>query len=173
MSKKLIFMAMLILAGLARAEYLFWTLDPVSQDRLKFAYLQVAALDGDGNNVGYLTVGDGSQTILWDEGTIPETTQMMETYSLIPENYTGQYDGLGFMIELYNLQGVVIGISQIASYTDLLRDGYIFDKMGTAGIADSFHYIAHVPEPTGGMLFLIGFGLLSLRRKTKIGEVVK
>lgn len=80
-----------------------------------------------------------------------------------------------FFIELLNNASgssdpQVVGMSQVVSYTDLVSNGYIstggLSPTGTVGSATPWTGTPYtVPEPSSGLLQLLGIGGLLLRRK--------
>lgn len=145
--------------------YFRWTIDPVDES-LKFAYAMLAGVDFYGE-VTHLTVsdpvtgdvGDG----VYNEATFPETTDLGASYFSLVDVDPGKPKG--YYIELYDINGNIIGVSDVVSESDIVDGGYIAKDMATTGILSAYHFRAHVPEPTGGMLLMLGFGLLSLRRR--------
>ena len=80
MKKASTFLAFL-LCGIfaAHGGYMYWLLEPEdASSSVEFAYAQVAADDGNGG-ITYLTVGNTSSTIVFDQSTIPNTTSLAET----------------------------------------------------------------------------------------------
>ena len=82
-----------------------------------------------------------------------------------------------FVIELGNWDWntgtwTMIATSEVASYTDLKNAGHIAEWDGTDPSAPAVwnptSYV--IPEPSGGMLMLVGFVLLALRRRRSGGE---
>ena len=74
---------------------------------------------------------------------------------------------MSFFVELLNNSGEVVFTSGANTYDQLLASGYISaggistpDFTATSGFNG-----ASVPEPTGGMLLLVGGALLALRRR--------
>ena len=92
-------------------------------------------------------------------------------YAVLPESP----EGLSFMVELGNWEnGQWVGIAHSQSYTyaELLATSHIIQNwsgpdatpaIGGPWIAEGYA----VPEPSSGILLLIGGGLLSLRRKRR------
>ncbi len=163
MKKASTFLAFL-LCGIfaAHGGYMYWLLEPEdASSPVEFAYAQVAADDGNGA-ITYLTVGNTSSTIVFDQSTIPNTTSLAETYSLLPSSP----ESFSYYVELYNQLGEVVGMTKPATYAQLRDSFALYDDKGTAGILAPFVYTAAaVPEPTSGMLLALGLGLLALRRR--------
>jgi len=142
--------------------YMYWLLQPEDASApVEFAYAQVAADDGNGG-ITYLTVGNTSETIVFDAATIPSTTSLAETYSLLPESP----ESFSYYVELYNQFGQVVGMTTPATYAQLRDSFSLYNDMSTTGVLTPFVYqAAAVPEPTGGLLLALGIGLLALRRR--------
>ncbi len=75
--------------------------------------------------------------------------------------------GYSFFVELFNASGESVYTQHAVSYTDLVTSGYVSTGgvdvpsfSGTVGFNG-----ASVPEPTSGVLMLIGASLLALRRR--------
>ena len=72
-----------------------------------------------------------------------------------------------FFVELINASGKVYTQKAATSYNDLLSSGYVsasaLDRP-TAALSGGFNGAA-VPEPTSGVLLLVGGALLALRRR--------
>lgn len=79
----------------------------------------------------------------------------------------GTGTGKSFFVELLNSSGTTIYTSAPSTYDDLLASGYV--STGGIGvptvIATGPMNGAAVPEPTSGVLLLIGGALLALRRR--------
>ena len=87
--------------------------------------------------------------------------------------YGGDVTGLSFFIELYDSAGNWAGTTDAKSYQQLLSSGAIsvgdelnpsFTGVNSALGGSSSSY-SPVPEPTSGLLMLVGLGALALRRK--------
>lgn len=168
MKKYLAMIAMLALSWCACADYLYWALEPMEGQDLEFRYAKVAAWGDPLEEPIYLKVGDTGVELIAGNKFPDDSTEVLANYSLLPTLPSGYtYDGLSFMIELYNVTNDRIGISQVATYAQLVQQGSIYHDMSTAGTRPEnlYHFTAHVPEPTSGVLFAIGLGLLALRRK--------
>lgn len=126
------------------------------------AYLPVVTLDSDGNVISSFPVS-----------AIPG-----EAYSSVITPYaSAEYS---FMIELGNWDAnsgtwTMVAMSDAMSYTQLVDGGHIGVWSGDtidALYPDAWAVSSYtVPEPTGGMLFIVGGALLALRRRRRrVGE---
>ena len=122
------------------------------------AYLPVVSLDADGNVISSFPVS-----------SIPG-----EAYSSVITPYaSAEYS---FMIELGNWDAnsgtwTMVAMSDVMSYTQLVDGGHVgvwsgetIDAQNPAAWAVSTYT---VPEPTGGLLFVVGGALLALRRRRR------
>lgn len=153
-------------AGLDGDKYLYWMLDADPNDPVQFTYAKVA-VEGDNIDKFFLTVGDtGEENVIdWDAlGSQGYSTSLADLYSKLPAD---NLDQLSFYIELYGFDDRVVGTSQGATYTDLVKAKAIYGDMDYSGVEAPYHFVAssRTPEPTGGLLVLLGVGALALRRK--------
>jgi len=165
--KKLIFAALVATAcsSLWAANSLYWKVSNATIDgeSSTFSYAQVAV---DGYGV-YLRVPDELETDDAVLSTGDGTGDSMEaaTASVIPEGYGADNS---FHVQLFDDQGTIIGYSDVMSYDALYTQGSIYESgsMAEAGATpwtvSTFH---SVPEPTSGLLVLLGFAGLALRRR--------
>ena len=155
--QKIAFCATLALMGSASASTLFWQVNPDGAGPLGW--------DGKGDptyavlkaTTGTLAEGVGIAGYELSEGTAWATdlgTYGDSTYS--------------FFVELINASGDPVYTQKAAtSYDNLLSSGYVsasaLDRP-TGALSGGFNGAA-VPEPTSGVLLLVGGALLALRRR--------
>ena len=155
--QKIAFCATLALMGSASASTLFWQVNPDGAGPLGW--------DGKGDptyavlkvTTGTLKDGVGIAAYDLSEGTAWATD--LETYG--DSTYS-------FFVELINASGSLVYTQKAAtSYNDLLSSGYVsasaLDRP-TGALTGGFNGAA-VPEPTSGVLLLVGGALLALRRR--------
>ncbi len=120
----------------------------------------VAVVNDTATTVGSI-VGSTSASL----SSVPSTAANLASYSDSTIS--------SFYVEFYNYttSGTsLLGSSDAISYSDALSGGYITDfrnnySMTTATSAWSVSGFNAVPEPTSGLLVLLGFAGLALRRK--------
>lgn len=150
--KKLLTIAMITLATMvAKADlYLYWTIDAASA--ADFIYTEA-----------YLVGNDGSTTS--DLDAISGITS-------INSNVNGYANAsTSYWVELYDsaLQQVVARSSDV-TYSTLVAGNYIYNDadMTTPASPSPFTFggfTSTIPEPTSGLMLLLGLGTLALKRK--------
>ena len=158
MKKKLILGVAAAVCGIALAEdsYLYWQINQQGAEKpIEFAYAQVKATkDGGDIYVGEaMGVTDVGKTAI-SAGPI-DSAFNMSAY--------GEGSGYSFVVELMNSELGVIGESATFSYADIAP--YIWSPMGQKGASAWTVTAFTVPEPTSGLLLLLGVAGLALRRK--------
>ena len=131
--------AVLAMAGAVQADALYWMVDTKAPE---------AAYKGAFDSAGLYVVKAGAAPTLSD----------LKGY--------GSAD-YSFYVELYNTAGVSVHKTQAVSYNSLLSSGYIATGgvLTPAVLATGGFNGAAVPEPTSGVLLLVGGALLALRRR--------
>ena len=166
MKKILAIAAAGLLAAHASADYLLWQVDQTTTaNATPFMYAAVAAHGPNGDEKAGLANTEGTEIpyVLWVDysDTAPMGLKTEETYTDLGAYGSGSYY---FMVELYNSENVLVGTSQKLTLADLQQ--HIYANMGLTGITPYVvNSISPVPEPTGGLLVLLGAGLLGLKRR--------
>lgn len=152
--------AALALAVSARADLLYWMVDNDNlSDTFKgYAYAGIA--------VG----GTDDHLVITDEDGEPLGGWKVRSSAFDGEGQFADFgshgDGYSYLIELFN-EGdeKPIGVSDILTYAQLapyIGKGGVGKDALTPWTGGTFH---SVPEPTGGLLVMLGAALLALRRK--------
>ena len=148
--------AMLLSASVLAADtsYLYWMTENLSGfGGEAWSYAQVKYESG--SETGYLAYGTA--------------TQFNKELTLAGDFYAMQVaigsitlgESYKFALELFNSENEVVGSSAWLAY----NADYIGDKSMAASRAVFGGF--QIPEPTSGLLMMMGFGLLALRRKQK------
>ena len=149
----------------AEDSYLYWMLDSDDLNGFTYdstgangwSYAQVKAFTGAGiTGDNFLTVGGGTDTKFYSttgDGTI------LDQLALLGNNA----DSMSYVLELWNEEGGVAR-SAVVSYSDI--SAFIVNTP-TGNEFSGFKNFTAIPEPTSGMLLLLGIGALALRRKNQ------
>lgn len=148
--KKLLTIAMITLAAFAaKADlYLYWTMDLAEESGFSYSYGQLMSGETVITNFGgYEKAADGDSF-----ASILELTSA------------------SFYIALFNENDVQVAISNTLTYGDALSQyaigNGIHSDMTTASTPwNGGAFTATIPEPTSGLMLLLGLGALALKRK--------
>ena len=160
----------LALAAMARAEdnsLLYWMVEnPVysyNNESVDFKYAKIQAIDNDGaNGASYLYVYNQQGSTGYDRAYDIPGDNGYSTGGI----YSGLFDGTKvdtFLIELYSATNDKVGWQSV-SYAQAFNNGSIATTMQTGG-ATVLAVGQVVPEPTSGLMLLIGLAGLALRRR--------
>ena len=180
-----------IVAGLvglvASADVLYWQVNNTAADaegatKSPYSYAVLRATDGEG---GQYYVSENIDSAGNDAGAgvsrdfftgdnyvggVMDASKILST-SDSSQQYTGGLSSLSFFLELYDSSGNWVGETNAQSYDSLVNSGAIsgfnanFTGVNNAfGSSDASGYRS-VPEPTSGLLMLVGLGALALRRR--------
>ena len=171
--KKVITLAAFLVAIVAHAEYyLYWEYNPSKSGdaSVEFSYAKIQVSGGDIVEPQYLTLDTYGDVTFDDispsDGKAPDYngTMISPTYVDITEYANSAYS---FALELYSVGNPdqMIRLSDYVSFTQLKNFGNVYENMATTGhLAYNFR-VRPTPEPTSGLLVLLGIGALALRRK--------
>ena len=161
--KSYIAAAAVAIASFAMAEgeasYLYWMADASGLSDVSYAKVHAYGLDGK-TSVGYLTVpaqaGGGEKF----SPNVPDTL-FLEEFAAIGSTMLS--DSYNFQLELYGADDKVKWLSSMVAKSDAAIGSTWQEAGGSPTVFGGFQ----IPEPTGGLLMMLGFGLLALRRKQK------
>lgn len=156
--------------------YLYWMID--EKNEIKFDYAVVYATTADLTGKTWTTEsGYGVEAIALPKdigglGYEPVEGAFTTTLDILTELGGENYSSYSFYIELLHWEGdsetgtvVRKGVSEVASYEVLTENHHILGSNLTIPSNLVVWTPTTVPEPTSGALALIGFALLSLRRR--------
>lgn len=171
--KKIVFAGMVVLAAVfARADFLYWQI--ADQGEFTTATLWVKNT-GSSTGLAELDV-IGAEGVDWENGTVLTGT----TTGLVQTDITGYTsDQYSFFVELATYSGIEDSAPSSQkwlnsySYDQLIAGGYISSgnvetpSPATFGGAPMSGGGNVIPEPTSGMLMLLGGALMALRRRRR------
>ena len=156
--------AMALTGSLYADSYLYWMLE----DTGDFTYgdwnvAKVKIYDsqsGDAAGGSFLTSYYGGTEVSPNVGNA-----FYEQYAVIGSQYLADANNYSFVIELWNSStDTGVARSEAISYQTLVAAGAI--GASTAGLTETtFTNFQAIPEPTSGMMLLLGMGLLALKRR--------
>jgi len=160
-------LAMAALPSMADVEALYWQVtNDNNPDQIEFAAAAMVAENG-GTKV-YLT--DVNNHNVWQAANSDKTTT-----EAIASTWDNDYssDGWSFYIELMNQDsgnnwytaGTINNGDSNWSYDDIKSHIYSSSSMSMSLATPITTGTAHIPEPTSGLLMLVGGALLALRRR--------
>lgn len=178
--KKLLVVAVVgFLAWTSQAAYLYWQVDSEDLHGIQADYASVWAVTGykSGNKDDPGNWTKSEELLLADQKTgldISDSTlaDVGGGTAVIRMDQVGDPSAYSYFIELYKYnesaqEWEVVGHSQVTSYSDLKQSQFVdtgFD-LNIPPVAVWHGGAYAVPEPTSSLLMILGFGLLTLKRK--------
>ena len=160
-----VILAMAVLPSLADVEALYWQVtSAMNPTPIQFQAAAMVAEDGSGNKV-YLNDSNGNA---WQAANSDKTTTE-SIASIWNDTYASGYT---FYIELMNndsgnwyTAGTIDKGTGNWSYDDIKANIFSSSSMAMNLATPLTSGTAHIPEPTSGLLMLVGGALLALRRR--------
>lgn len=166
--KKLVLTGVMSLAIAASADVLKWQVGSAENEvTIDYAYAQTIQNSVDSYTGGKAmnnVIGEFETVEVYKEDFADAKSYDMSVGAVLPS--TGATDKY-FFIELYNASGDVVGQSSIAKGSDLtqfMSASSMASDMSAVNAWSGGTFRA-VPEPTSGLLVLLGAAVLGLRRK--------
>lgn len=161
MKTKIVFFTVAVLASLGlQADTLYWQINS-NPNNDQYAALVVLQ---NGEKVGYATLldGDGGNPVspLADASDAMSNIQYADV-----TGYDSTYSFYVEMLSLVNDEWQQGWTGPLMNYDDITN--YISDGGINAGSVQTFTASVTIPEPTSGLLLLVGGSLLALRRKRR------
>ena len=162
--------AIALVAQFARADYLYCAIgdgvnEPTfsynSSEHVSYDYATIVMLSADGlNNSGYLSVYESGKTS--SSGITVMSGSREPFYVELPANYDTTYNT--FLFELWT-SGETETIRKAWQRYSLADAVDNIVKGGSASGGSPLAVASVIPEPTGGVLMLLGMAVLAIRRK--------
>ena len=158
-----LFCALVASSAFADVEALYWQVTSENNPDVTFTHAVLVGIDG---NSEKHALADSEGGVYQQALSGGKTTDVIA--SVIDPSYAA---GWSFYVELWNnssgnwvLAGTATDGGSPSSYTALKNQGSIISSMSMA-TPELFTPTAAVPEPTSGLLLLMGSALLALRRR--------
>ncbi len=165
LSKKLLTAAFAVATAFGlQAGTLYWQ---INNNPNNDQYAAVAVMNGDGDLVGYANIldGDGGDVI---GNIVSASDAMSEVQYADISGYNSDYT---FVVEMLSADGSAWERGWTSgtpmTYEQLSLAGYVSEGGISAGSVNSWTSSVTIPEPTSGLLLLVGGSLLALRRKRR------
>lgn len=168
--KKLMLLAIAVVAVTAQADLLYWQVETTSPSEntyeagvgIEYSYAKLMA-SASPDPVALSSTVEGGATPY----TQVKANTFYNEFSVAAD--VTDYTTSSFWIELYNADNQLVGKSQEASYSSLVAYRSAADFSSNWAMASGGGWsggtINAVPEPTSGLLMLIGAAMLGLRRR--------
>ena len=159
---KRILVGLLLMAGVAAhaeySSYFYWQVDDGVAD---FSYAQLRLSGGS----QYFTIGDTAYTKVGAaEGDLGRTT--LAVAANLGSYASSEYS---FLVEVFGEDDGLLAFSDTFSYDDI-AGSFVYSDMGSTLSGTAYGVsVSNVPEPTSGVLLLLGLAALGLRRKRGCG----
>ena len=146
--------------GSTSNKYFHWFVE--SSDNV-FEYAKLACFVEAGEHV-YLTVGDTGATAVSAAAGNLTTESVFSNLGTHDDVYWGDYS---FIVEAYDATGTLVGQSETLALGDIVGAVYEYEGMQFigGGVTPMGITVGAIPEPTSGLLLLLGVGGLALRRR--------
>ena len=177
MKSKLITLAAVgLIAAAVQADVLYWQVS--DNPGVDYSSAMLSAKTSDPENYYYVsqnTVSGGTASELVDKSALTGGNYAAGDLGSIfswdtDEAYSGSLSSLSFFVELYDSAGNWVAQSNPIPYsqlTDFVASSPSFNSnfAGANGAFGGGSTSYGIPEPTSGLLMLVGFGALALRRR--------
>lgn len=159
----------LIFGASAAESYFYWGVDVGSDSEYKFSYATIKATSSSGSSE-YLSLYSSSSAealgTKFASSTYPTlgTTTGGSAYAGLLSEYGA---GSKFLVELWSEGATSSDAATRVAYSSVAFNDVtanIFDGLSTTG-ATAYTFTSFIPEPTSGLLALLGIAALALRRK--------
>jgi len=151
------------LCGLAEDAYLYWMIDQPVASAVTFDYARMVSPD-----FAYTYLTADSAALVSSEGD-KTSTKEQSMYLGAYDAQTGGYMGYAsFLIELFTFSDgnfTSVAQSEIYTFAGCASSIGASKEPGSGGVNTLKVSTFTIPEPTGGMLVLLGFAVLGLKRK--------
>lgn len=162
--KSCLTVALALCAQATMADYLYFLVGDDSgnsptynDDPVVYSYATVK-MTGAGDSSGYLELYAGGATE--SSGIAMMSGSTAPAYAKLPDNYKNAYST--FLVELWN------GDANRVAWQSYGYDDVLGNIVGSNAQGKVLYVSEVVPEPTSGMLMLLGMAVLAMRRKTKM-----
>ena len=152
----------------SEAQYLYWDAQSMA-DAPEFSYVQLKyAVTGTPatETAGWNTIGDIVFGTGVDGAKVMAADATSPSFVMLASGM--DWSAYSFLAEFLLNDGsseTSLGLSQVVAFSSLADSVYANMDVGEGALSSQTFSLAAVPEPTSGILLLLGFAGLALRRK--------
>lgn len=169
MKRLMMLFAVAVLSMATQAGAMYWQVSSANNTNVsadKWTMARVEVYQGGAGTGNYLQIWDGES---WSSGvSYVDKTEEGAWFDVTA--YASGSPEYSFVLELVNNDLEVQGTSAAVSYSKLVSDKVItssFDSIAPGSYTSWNQGFVDIPEPTSGLMLLLGASMLALRRRKK------
>ena len=154
----------------AKANYVFtWNVNESSVPRTDYSYIAIAIKQATGDTSYLMSSADTESVSVYAKGGEAVYADVTAYFDNVGAYKSNDYADYSYALTLFNSDfSQVLATSYWYNLDTLLADAKIYENGSAAKqevTVNTVNYNSIIPEPTSGLLLLIGGALLALKRK--------